>query len=274
MYRIVTLATLTVASLLSPAVHADPLLPLDRQFEAKLGVFFLDTDTTLRVDGNNRDIGTEVNLENELGIDSGDRFRVDGYWRFFPRHKVRFMYFNSSSDATRRLTRNIEFGGETFPINASASVNFDVTIFELAYEYSFMKRDNFELAGTIGLHNLGVEAGISAQISGGGGSAGTSRDAKADGDGPLPVLGLRGIWALNDNWYIDGQMQFFALSFDNYDGDLQDYQISLNWYPWKNVGFGLGYNHFTTQLDVEKDHFLGTLRFEYGGPLLFVAGAF
>ncbi|MBB6095185.1 hypothetical protein HNQ60_004075 [Povalibacter uvarum] len=271
------IASLCIASsmlLLSSVASADPLWPLDRKFEANLGVFFLDTDTTIRLDANNQDLGTQVNLEDELGLDSQDRFRIDGYWRFLDRHKLRFMYFDSSSSSSRNIEREIEFGDETFPLNAFVKVSFDVTIFELAYEYSFMKRDNFELSGTIGLHNLSIGARLLAEASSNQGAGGIDRDAKADGDGPLPVIGFRGVWALSDHFYFDAQAQFFALEFDEYDGDLQDYKISFTWMPIRNFGVGVGYNKFTTSLDVDKEHFNGTLRFEYGGPLLFITGAF
>ncbi len=273
MSRVLQVAALAIFMVSLPAV-ADPLWPLDRKFEANLGIFFLDTDTTVRLDASNRDVGTEVNLEDDLGLDKQDRFRIDGYWRFLPRHKLRFLYFDSSSASERSIQKEIEFGGETFPFEANVRVDFDVTIMELAYEYSFLKRDNLELAGTIGLHNLSVKAGLSAAAASNVGFGGIDREAKADGDGPLPVIGLRGVWALSDHFYFDAQAQFFALEFDEYDGSLQDYKLSFNWFPLKNLGVGVGYNQFTTKLDVDKTNFLGTLRLEYGGPLLFVTGAF
>ena len=253
---------------------ADSLWPMDRTFEANLGVFFLDTKTDVRLDATHTDRGTEVNLEDELGLDNRDRFRIDGYWRFLPRHKLRFMYFESNSDSSRRIEEQIEFGDQTFPLDAMVRLDFGVQIFEVAYEYSFLKRDNFELAGTIGLHNMSMKAGLLAAASSNIGFGGIDREATADKDGPLPVLGFRGLWAFGDHFYLDAQAQFFALEFDEYDGNLQDYKVSFNWLPMENLGVGIGYNRFTTRLDIERRSFLGTLRFEYGGPLLFFTGTF
>ena len=256
------------------SASADPLWPLDDKFNISLGVFFLDTDTTVRLDGDAGRVGTEVNFERDLGLKAGDRFRIDGYWRFFERHKLRFMYFDSTADHSRTISRQIDFGDTTFPLNVNVRTSFDVEIIELAYEYSFLKRDNLELAGTIGLHNLSVEAGLHADASSNGGLGGVDLAETADGDGPLPVIGLRGVWALSDHFYFDAQAQFFAIEIDNYDGSLQDYKLSFNWQPFEHFGIGVGYNHFSTDVDVDDQYFNGKLRFDYDGPLLFLTGAF
>ncbi len=256
------------------AVHADPLWPVNQKFNISLGVFFLDTDTTIRLDGDGGRIGNEVNFEKDLGLKADDRFRIDGYWRFFDRHKLRFMYFDSSSSNERNIEREIEFGDTTFPLNVNVRASLKVEIFELAYEYSFLKRDNFELAGTLGLHNLSVRGRLHADASSNAGLGGVDLEESADGDGPLPVVGLRGTWAFSDKFYIDGHAQFFALKFDQYDGNLQDYKISFNWQPLRHFGVGVGYNAFSTHVDVDDDYFNGKLRFDYDGPLLFITGAF
>ncbi|HEY6641908.1 hypothetical protein [Povalibacter sp.] len=254
--------------------HADPLWPINQKLNISLGVFFLDTDTTVRLDGEAGSTGSEVNFERDLGVSTSDRFRIDGYWRFFDRHKLRFMYFDNSSSNERTIDRDIEYGDTTFPLNANVRVDLDVEIIELAYEYSFLKRDTYEVAGTIGLHNLSITAGLRADASSNAGLGGIDLKETADGNGPLPVIGLRGTWALNDQFYVDAQAQYFAIKIDQYDGSLQDYKISLNWQPFRNFGVGVGYNTFSTHVDVDADRFNGKLRFEYDGPLAFIIGAF
>lgn len=258
----------------TPAARTEPLWPVDQTFNVSLGVFFLDTDTTVRLDGESGRVGTEVNFEDDLGLTSQDRFRIDGYWRFFERHKLRFMYFDSSSSSSRSIDEEIDFGDTTFPIDIEVRGDLDTQILEVAYEYSFLKRDTYEVSGTIGLHNLRVEARLRATGSGGGGTGGVELSERANGDGPLPVIGLRGIWALSNHFYFDAQAQFFAVEIDDYDGSLEDYKLTFTWQPLRNLGVGIGYNSFVSRLDVNRTGFNGKLRFEYGGPMLFVTGAF
>ncbi len=91
---------------------------------------------------------------------------------------------------------------------------------------------------------------------------------------PLPVIGLRGIWDLSHNFWLDATAQFFALSIDDIDGNLQDYRVMVTWQPKKWLGVGLGYNHFTLDVDVSKDDFDGSLDWTYGGPMIFYSASF
>jgi hypothetical protein len=247
--------------------------PLDQKFQVSLGGFFMDYDTDVRLDGEG-ETGTDINWEDEFDFDDQDRFRVDGFWRFAEKHKVRFMYFENNRGNTTVLTRDIEFGDTTFPINLEVDSRLDTRIIEIAYEYAFLRRENWELAGSIGIHNIRVEAGLRGDLStpGGGGSA--EAEEVAEGDGPLPVLGVHYLWHMGNNFYFEGLAQFFFAEVDNYDGSLEDYKIGVTWFPWDNVGIGIAYNEFVTRLDIEKDSFSGRLKVGYGGPLVYITVGF
>lgn len=267
-------ALATVAFFTATSARADRLQPLEQRINIGVGLFLLDTNTRIRADASNSDRGTEVDLEDTFGFDDQDRFRIDGYWRFADRHKVRFLYFSSNAATTRTLHETIEFNGTTFPIDASVRAEFETEIIELAYEYAFMRRDTFELAGSIGLHNLRVTSRLTANASSNLGAGGIDVSESAEADGPLPVIGIRGTWAFTDHLYLDAQAQFFTLEFDEYDGSLQDYKVSFVWQPTKYVGVGVGYNDFVTRLRVDGSRFTGRLRFGYGGPLAFITMGF
>jgi hypothetical protein len=91
---------------------------------------------------------------------------------------------------------------------------------------------------------------------------------------PLPVVGLRGLWKLPHDFYVDAQGQFFALSIDEYDGSVQDYRLMLTWQPKPWVGLGIGYNSFKVDLDVERERFDGSLDWKYDGPMIFYSASF
>jgi len=258
----------------SVTARAENLWPIDQRFSVQLGAFLVDTDTSVRLDGTNNNFGTEVDFDDEFGLSDQTRFRVDGYWRFLDRHKLRFLYFDSRQSETRNISRTIDFGDTEFPVNAIVEASVQIQIIEVAYEYSFLRRENFELSGSLGLHNLSIEAGLSGTASSNAGQGGISESSEADGNGPLPVIGLRGIWALSDHFYFDLQAQFFAIQFENFDGSLEDYKVGFVWQPFRNAGIGIAYNGFRTTLDVEETRFNGRLRFEYAGPVAFFTLAF
>lgn len=248
--------------------------PIDQDFQFSLGGFFTQSDTQLRLDGETIQTGTDVDWESEFGLGDKNSFRIDGSWRFAEHHKLRLMYFENNRSTSSTLTRDIDFGDTTYPVNTTVAVTLDTRIAELVYEYAFLKHENLELSGSIGIHGIKLGASLRGDVAGpgGGGSVETTREGTVNG--PLPVIGFHALWNMGNNFYLDGLAQFFYIQFDNYDGRLYDYKVTATWFPARNVGVGLGYNAFVTRLTVEKDNFTGRLRIGYGGPMAFVTVGF
>jgi hypothetical protein len=245
--------------------------PLTNHLSASVGTFLLTTSTQLRVDGETGD-GTALDAERDLGLHDADRFRFDAYWRFAKRHKIRGMYFDTKREATRVLDRQLQVGDTTFDLQAQLDSSLRTRVAELSYEYAFLQRKSFELTGSIGIHNLGFDLSMSATQVSSGQTRAIARSA--DADGPLPVVGLHGVWRLSDRFYVEGMAQFFRISFDPYAGRLEDYTASIVWMPFEHVGVGVGYNEFVTRVDVDANQFEGNLRWRYGGGRIFLVATF
>jgi hypothetical protein len=260
----------------SPAAMADeaPNLLTD-PFNLAIGTFILSSDIEARLDGESGR-GTTVDWERTLGDDADQtQFRIDGFWRFADRHKVRMLWFSNTTSNKRTLDEEIDWGDATYPVDAEIKSEFSFDIYELAYEYAFLRRDNYELSGTIGLHwaTLSAELKGEASFVGGEPVSGTVR-SEGSVDLPLPVIGLRGLWSLSHGFWIDASAQFFALSIDEYDGSLQDYRVAVLWQPKRWLGVGVGYNQFSVDVDVEQDRFEGNIDWTYKGPILFYSASF
>jgi hypothetical protein len=254
---------LFVAFAVCPA-HAEDLNPLNDRVSLSIGAFLLTTNTTVRVDGSGLE-GTPVNLEQSLGISSNSSFRLDGYWRFLERHKLRFMYFQADRSATHTINQDIVFDGQTFAVNTTLNTRFDTLIAELAYEYAFLRGEHYELAGSAGLHDIDFRLSLAAV----GNTLNRSAAASADVNGPLPVFGLHYLWEFAPHWNFDALAEIFALKYDHYDGNLQDYTASVVYMPWENFGAGVGWNEFVTHVNVTASEFDGNLYWRYGGVRLF-----
>ena len=88
-------------------------------------------------------------------------------------------------------------------MSARSRAEFGFDVYELAYEYAFLRRDNYEVSGTFGLHYTELELDLSAKAESSGGTL--DRDISESGSvgAPLPAFGLRGQWALPYNFWID-----------------------------------------------------------------------
>jgi len=250
--------------------------PLDSRFIVDVGYFFLSTDTRVRVDGETSDqVGSDINFDDTFGVGDFDRFRVDGLWRIAPRHLIRAMYFQNNRHATRSIERDVNFQDETFPVGATADARSELTVAQLSYEYAFLRRENYELAGGIGIHYLDLGLSLDATIAAQGNQASRSADVGASTQAPLPVLGLRWMWRLPHNFYVAAQAQYFYLKFDPYAGSLTDLKATVVWQATDHVGIGVGYNDFGFRFDInDKRDFDGRLRWNYGGAMAFATFMF
>lgn len=242
-------------------------------FNFKLGTFIITSEPTVQLNGDTLR-GDHVNFDEVLGGGDATRVRLDGDWRFgdSQRHKLRLIAFNASRDRSKTLEEEINWGDDTYPIDAKLDSEFKFAVLELAYEYAFLRRDNYEVSGSFGLHYTTLDASLKAQSTTTGDTLNLSNTASVDA--PLPVIGARGLWKLPHNFWIDAQAQFFALSIDQYDGSLHDYRLMLTWQPKPWGGIGIGYNGFKIDVDVDGDSFNGSLDWKYNGPMIFYSASF
>ena len=131
---------------------------------ATLGTFILEASTSVRLDGAAGEVGTDFDWEENFGGSDGSRFRVDGAWRFADRHKVRGMWFNYSRERSAVFDREVDWGDVTFPVNATVEGLYEFDIYELAYEYAFLRRENLEVSGSFGLHLAQFKLEMSAEV--------------------------------------------------------------------------------------------------------------
>ena len=242
-------------------------------FRVAIGTFSISSEPTIELNGETSS-GDNVNFDEVLGGGDASRVRLDADWRFGDshRHKMRLIAFSMSRDNKKVIDEQIDWGDVTYPVDAELKAEFKFNVVELAYEYAFLRSDNYELGGSIGLHYAGIDASLKAERTATGEVINRSNDASVDV--PLPVIGLRGLWKLPHNFYVDAQGQYFALAIDEYDGNVQDYRLMLTWQPKAWLGLGVGYNMFKVDLDVEKDKFNGSLAWKYDGPMVFYSASF
>ena len=264
---VLVVAGLAATGLASAARADDAPNLLEDPFHVALGTYIVSTEPTVQLNGETTR-GDKVDFDSVLGGGDETRVRLDADWRFgdSQRHKLRALAFAVSRDRTKTIDEEIEWGGDTYPINADVKAEFKFSIIELAYEYAFLRRDTYEVAGSFGLHYTSMEASLRAN------EFDISNEASVDV--PLPVFGLRGLWKLPHNFYVDAQGQFFALSIEEYDGNVQDYRLMLTWQPKAWAGIGIGYNSFKVDIDVDRDKFNGSLDWTYQGPMIYYSASF
>ena len=241
---------------------------LDDPFSISLGTFVLNNDMHVQLDGTATGTGTKFDWETTFGGGDVSRFRWDGAWRFAERHRLRAMWFDYSRSNTRTIGDRIDWGDATFPPSASVNADVSFSILEIAYEYSFLRRENFELAGSFGVHNARFESTLSSNVN----NAHIGDTARFDA--PLPVFGVRGLWHVGGDFWLDAIAQYFSLSYEEYDGSILDTRFGVLWQPKRWLGLGVGYNRFKVNFAMDGKRFNGDLEWSYDGPQVFYNASF
>jgi hypothetical protein len=249
--------------------------PFEDQLTFDLGTYFMSSQTSIRADElDGIDLGTRFRIEDVFEMQDEAVFRLEGAWRFKPRHALRLMYFDSSRSRTENIDRDLEFGDASFPLGASVKLRYDFTVTELAYRYSLVRKDNFELGGSIGVHNIDFGTRLSATLAAPAGQGSVSAEESASTNAPLPVFGLGMTWHLARDVYLLAHAQYFQIEYGDFDGRLMDYQAGLLWQFSEHFGVGAAYNSFMLEVSADDAAFRGELDWEYSGPQLFLRAAF
>jgi hypothetical protein len=220
----------------------------------KLGGFLSEFDTEVGVTG---PLGgnPKIDLEDK-GLDSEQSaFRGQIMWRFAPRHRIILDYYRFDRTATNTLEGQIEIndpddGLIVFDAGISLDSEFDWELIPLSYAYSFYKTKDMELAASLGLHWVDVSLSFSGVAT----LNGTENQFVSESEavsGPLPVVGIRGDYAITPHWLVGGHAQYFGLDYDDYSGDLVDVRLQTEYWFTDSFGAGLGYTWY--QIDLTKD---------------------
>jgi hypothetical protein len=260
-----TLAAALLVSLpMAAFAQQQPQLPA---FEFRLGAFWPSIDTTVQANASNGAIGSTINMESDLGLQSSKTLPIfDASWRFAPRHRLEFNYVSLDRSATATASGEIRFGDTVFPVSTNVVSKFDSTVYALTYLYSLYQDSNNEVAVGIGVDYTDLTVGISSSL----GSLSASKGAKA----PLPVLALTGTTRWTNEWTAKAGVQWFGIKYGDYDGTLDVFNAAVQYYPVKNWGVEGGYSYYKYRLNVNKSDWDGNANYKFSGPTLSLVGRF
>jgi hypothetical protein len=232
------------------------------KFSLSLGVFFTDRETDTRVDTTFGSPGSNVDLEEELGLDKSDSvFRFDGLYRFAPKHQLDFSAFDLSRSASTVIQETFTWDDTEFEIDSSLNSEFDLKIYKAAYTWRFLQRPQGYLGVTGGLYIADMQMILSAPLT-------NLREASST-TAPLPVFGLRGEYNFSERWSFRASGEIFVYESGDFDGSLYDVYAGFDYRLFENMALGIGVNTVRMDLGVTKAKLRGELDWQYEGGLLY-----
>ena len=259
-----TLAYLFVALLITSMSTSQALAAPDddKKFGIDLGVFLTDRESQVNLDGPNGN--AVIDLEPELGLEATDNVgRLDGFYRFAKKHKINFSVFDLSRTAKATIEEEFEWNDEVWEIDTDIRTDFDLRIYKAAYVYDFLSRDR----GSLGVSGGFYVSDITFKLA----ATDFDRSGKEDLTAPLPVIGLRGAYALSDRWTLRGSAEVFAYKVDDVGGNLYDVYVGADYRFAEHFAAGLAVNGVEIDIDATSKRDV-TVEYEwrYSGVLLYL----
>lgn len=236
-----------------------------RRFHFESGLFIPFNNTNVRVGTNSGAYATDIDFENELGFNPSSFSAFANFqWHISRRSKLKLSYFNLRRSSDHSLDKTIVFADHTFPLYAEVNAFFNTHIAQISYGYSILSRPKYELGVMIGAHVLNVNVGVGLNTSIG--SVAYSSDYNFTA--PLPDIGVYGGYAISDQWAVNAELGYLAAKIDNIDGKIINYNVSVLYKPFPNLGFSANFTGLNFELDAEGKHMNGFLKWGYNGPSL------
>ena len=241
--------------------------PITDRFAIRGSFYNPSVETTVRVDDQGGVRGTELLAEGDLGLDDNlTQGRMELLIRMRDRNRLRVDYFKTARTGDEFISRQIDFGDETFNVNERVQSGLDWRMLGFTYMRSVFLRERFEVGVGLGIYLL--EAAARAEVQ--------ARFAREDSDGvgafPTPAIDVT--WRISRRFSVTARGQYFSAEVDQFKGTLGDFHADVQ-YRWRrNFTVGLGYSAIQANLDVSDEDFPGLFDLDVAGPELFFRVSF
>lgn len=234
-----------------------------RRFRIMAGTFFPVNNTNVRVAGNNGNIATDIDLEDDLGFkDNTTSFYANAMWRASKRSRFELEYFYLNRETTKTLQKDITFKDHTYQAQATVNAYFNSTIARFAYGYAILCKPKYEVGFLVGTHLMFIDLGMALDTSVGSVSVSDKFEVTA----PLPDFGIWSEVVITKRLGLYVNANYLSAKVDNIKGKILSYNVSLLYNVYQNLSFTAGYSGLDIDVDVMRPRLNGSLEWGYNGP--------
>lgn len=268
-FALLFLSPLSVAE----ETSVEPIHPLlSNKFSASIGAFVHDKSVGIGVDGSLDIDVDEIEFDDQWKLKSNEASAsLDFRWRFGKKWSVAGQFFDSSDSSRAILDEDVEWGDYTFKEGTNVGAGVGLTVARVFFGRKFLEGHNHEFGAGIGVHWLEIEAFIDGEAYVNDQSTGYLRERVSAG-APLPNIGAWYLHAFSPEWLVSARFDWLDASIDKYSGRLINSSLGINYQPFDHVGFGLAYQVFDLDVDVDNSDWNGSAALRYSGPFLSIVG--
>lgn len=237
---------LSLAAMCAPSVRAQELENhLYPKFEVDAGGTLLRMSETIRVDPENGGEGTEINVEDVLGVSRSTlQPRVAFRWRPWHRHEFEIGFQRAVRSAEKTLTDTIVFRDTSFAAGLRINSNIRTSQLFLNWRWAFTRKENTQIGFTLGLGALFLRSQLNALAGATPGGADTTTVQYGDSasfTAPVGSVGGYGRFRLGDRWYLEPDLRFIYVKISNLKAGVIETGLAGRYFFSNTVGAELGY---------------------------------
>jgi hypothetical protein len=232
----------------TPAQAQRDFEPLFDKFNFSVQASWINISTEIGLDSETLGEGTILNFEDDLGLSSGEAIPTLAFeWQIARKHRLAVRWQDIKRDSTAQALTEIQWGDETFPINAAVTLAFDLTQYFIDYTYYPWVKEKWAVGFGLGLRwmDLYAELKLEEETIGEGGDN-ISQAA------PLPYIYFEYRRVFSDHWRFIAGLGWLSLTFDDISGGNYVGRASIEYLVGKRWSFGGAINLSNVNVDVEN----------------------
>ena len=209
----------------------------------------------------------KVGLEDNLGLPEKSAFFTASFiHRFTPASGLYVNYYGINRAENHVTERDIIFQSDTIPAGTASRAYFNTQVVSTGYLLSLKRDPNAFLGAYFNLYLMWLKTGVNSDIK--------NIDAEVSYAAPLPNFGIVAMFKLTNWLYLDGNVGFFSLKVNDFDGTLFDFSVRLNFKPTKWFGLSVSYQEFDIRVGFPYESIYTTVDYNFRGPAFGVSLSF
>lgn len=255
-----------------PSAAAGQTDPLWERWGLSVGSFFYSADSNVRADAdrNRAEIGTDIDFENDVGLNSSATLvKLRLYRLFGRRHELSLGTYELNRSASQTITRDLEFENTVFPASATVDGELNTRNIELAYSYYVVRRDRFGFGLSGGIVDFEIEGRLATTLQVAGSSLRLAERASATV--PIPMLGARLRGLPHPRIVLLAEARFLpSIQIGDIDGSSATASLAVEGRVARHVRLGLSYDYFEIDAGVVESSLTGRIKWTEGGSQLYL----
>lgn len=234
------------------------------------GIFYADTDSYFDLNAHKIDFEEVLNLdENTLS----PAFEIQ--YKFNDRHAIDFNFISlRRKGEIGFLTEELQAPGNGYFLQVGASVKTKMytDIYQLAYDYTFLQTERWNLGLTGGVHAIALSTEIEGEFGRKNEDGSITKTPfvadKTSFNIPLPNAGLFTSYQLTGDWEVNARMQLFYIAIDALQGTLLATRAAARYNVTDNFSIvgAINYDYVSYKKEIEFGKY--QVAYSYIGPLL------